>query len=134
LLEPQLPPVETGWVEPVGEVTGAVEDLETEATTDLERVVAGFVLALVAGLVPLAVADLLLLAEAEADLLTEAVADLVALAVAGFVLAVDDLVADLVLVADLDEETAPPRGVVEYHSETGIPKHSPTVTLRSPRF
>jgi len=141
LLEPQLPPVETGCVE-LAEATGALLDLEAEGTTDLERVVAGWVPTLTeteadllaeaeaeADLLALAEADLE--AEAEADLLTEALADLVALALADFVLAFE--VAVDLAVLDLTEEEAAPRGVVAYHSETGIPKHSPTVTLRSPR-
>jgi len=146
LLEPQFPPVETGCVE-VALAAGALLDFEAEGTTDLERVVAGLVPAETeADLLADAEADLLaeavaalvladpeadLEAEAEADLLTETLADLVALALADFVLAFE--VAVDLAVLDLTEEEAAPRGVVEYHSETGIPRHSPTVTLRRPR-
>jgi len=48
------------------------------------------------------------------------------------------LVDFVLLVLETDEEdleeAVTPRAVVAYHSETGIPKHSPTVTPFSPRF
>jgi len=140
--------VDVGWV------PGALEVLDEAATTvDLERVdgvlptdlvlVAGLVLALTEADLVLEVAGLVLaLALAEADLVLLTVAALVlALAeadfvlVAALVLTVDDFVLEAAFVLDLvDEEAVTPRGVVAYHSETGIPKHSPTVTPFSPRF